>query len=334
MKKYVVIPVYKEAENLKDLLPLLRDFNVIIVDDDSKDGTEKICSNFKNVKLIVRKNQKGLASAVVSGISSIKEKNAEIVVADADFEHDYSRIKDVFKLLEKNDFVECVKSGKRLWNRGIISTGAKNLLYLLVPEAKWLQDPMSGFFGFRLASVDFKKVKPIGYKIMLEIFINLKKESKKKHLVYNYGYRKHGKSKLKINIIMEFLQQVLRLNKYRVLKFAFVGFIGLLVNEFIAFLFHPYIPIYIDFLISAEFGVISNFLLNHFFTFRRRTKAITAFPRYNFVALIGISIDVVIATLLSFRIEYLIANFIGIIVAFAFNYVLSEKFAWVVHEKK
>ena len=57
-----------------------------------------------------------------------------------------SRIKDVFKLLEKNDFVECVKSGKRLWNRGIISAGAKNLLYLLVPEAKWLQDPMSGFF--------------------------------------------------------------------------------------------------------------------------------------------------------------------------------------------
>jgi dolichol-phosphate mannosyltransferase len=87
MKKYVVIPVYKEAENLKDLLPLLRDFNVIIVDDDSKDGTERICSNFKNVKLIVRKNQKGLASAVVYGISSIKEKNAEIVVADADFEH-------------------------------------------------------------------------------------------------------------------------------------------------------------------------------------------------------------------------------------------------------
>ena len=35
---------------------------------------------------------------------SIKEKNAEIVVADADFEHDYSRIKDVFKLLEKKRF--------------------------------------------------------------------------------------------------------------------------------------------------------------------------------------------------------------------------------------
>ena len=334
MKKYVVIPTYKEAENLKDLLPLLRNFSVIVVDDNSKDGTEKICRQFKNVKLIVRKNERGLASAVVFGVKSIKEKNAEIVVADADFEHDYSRIKDVFKLLDKNDFVECVKSGKRLWNRGIISSGAKNLLYSLVPKTRWLQDPMSGFFGFRLDSVDFKNVKPIGYKIMVEVFVNLKKGSRKEHLVYSYGYRKHGKSKLKINIIIEFLQQVLRLNDYRVLKFAFVGFIGLLVNELIAFLFHPYMPIYIDFLISAEFGVISNFLLNHIFTFKRRTKAITAFPKYNFVALVGIAIDVTIATLLSLRIEYLIANLIGIIAAFAFNYILSEKFAWAVHEQK
>ena len=73
---------------------------------------------------------------------------------------------------------------------------------------------------------------------MLEIFINLKKESKKKHLVYNYGYRKHGKSKLKINIMMEFLQQVLRLNEYRVLKFAF--HITILLNIYIYITFFKF----------------------------------------------------------------------------------------------
>jgi Glycosyltransferases involved in cell wall biogenesis len=88
MKNYVIIPTYKEADNLKELLPLLTKYSIIVVDDNSLDGTEKICRKYKNVKLIVRKNKRGLASAVIDGILSIKGNDAKIVVMDADFQHD------------------------------------------------------------------------------------------------------------------------------------------------------------------------------------------------------------------------------------------------------
>ncbi|MCL5420804.1 MAG: glycosyltransferase, partial [Candidatus Parvarchaeota archaeon] len=96
MKNYVVIPTYKEAENLRELLPLLKDFNVIIVDDNSNDGTAQICGGFKNVKLIVRKNERGLASAVLSGVKTITDKQAKVVVMDADFQHDPKKLPEFF----------------------------------------------------------------------------------------------------------------------------------------------------------------------------------------------------------------------------------------------
>lgn len=333
MKNYVIIPTYKEAENLKELLPLLKSFNVIIVDDDSNDGTAKICREFKNVKLIVRKNQRGLASAVLTGIKSIKEKDSNVAVADADFEHDYSRIKDIFKLLQKNDFVECVKQGKRLFHRGIISLTAKHVLYTLVPESTWLKDPMSGFFGFKTGSVNLENLHPIGYKIMLEIFMNLKKNAKKTHLIYSYGYRKRGKSKLKYKVIIEFLQQVLRLNNYRILLFAAIGIFGIFFNELLLYLFYLKFPLLISLIYAISLSTVANFLMNHYITFKKRSGFVGSLIKFGFVTFIAGIINLVIAYYLAVIVLYLIANFIGIVVSFIFKYVLSENFIWKIKSR-
>ncbi|MCL4375961.1 glycosyltransferase [Candidatus Parvarchaeota archaeon] len=333
MKNYVIIPTYKEADNLKELLPLLTKYNVIIVDDNSLDGTEKICRKYKNVRLIVRKNKRGLASAVTDGILSIKEKDAKVVVADADFEHDYSRIGDIFNLLDKNDFIECVKVGKRLWNRGIISTAAKRLLYMLVPESTWLKDPMSGFFGFRTGSVDIEKLKPQGYKIMLEIFMNLKKGSTKAHLEYNYGYRKHGRSKLKPRVIMEFIEQVLRLNNYRILVFLAIGVFGIFLNEFLLYLFYLKFPLFLSLVYAIVISTLANFLMNHYITFKGRSNFIPSILKFSLVTLVAGLINLGVAFYLSFVVMYLIANFIGIVLSFVFKYLLSENFIWSISKK-
>jgi len=327
-KDYVIIPTYKEADNLKELLPLLKGYNVIIVDDNSNDGTIEICRGFKNVKLIVRENKRGLSSAVFDGIKSIKEDNANIVVADADFEHDYNSIDKIFKLLKNYDFVECVKIGRRSLKRGLISNMGKLALYTLVPETKWLKDPMSGFFGFRKQSVYLDKVKPIGYKIMLEIFMNLKKGSKKTHLYYRYGYRKYGKSKLSIKVIMEFLEQIMRLNNYRVLIFLSVGVFGIFLNEYLLYLFYSITTILYALIYAITISTVVNFLLNHFITFKSRSEIVGSFIKFVLVTTAGGIINLITAYYLSFIIMYLIANFVGILVAFIFKYSLAESYIW------
>ncbi len=329
MKNYVIIPTYKEADNLKELLPLLTKYNVVIVDDDSADGTDNLCRKYKNVKLIVRKDKRGLSSAVADGILAVKEKSAKIVVMDADFQHDPSKLAEFFSKLDKSDFVY----GNRINlmsspYRKVMSKTATFISRTMIPQLNKIHDPMSGFFGFRLSSVNIKKIRPIGYKIMPEIAVNLKDNAKISRVNYRFGNRKFGKSKIRFKTILEFILQVLRLNDYRLLLFGMVGLSGVVVNEGIAFLLHPYLPLYAVFILSTETSIITNFLLNHKFTFKKRTRLTKALPRYNLIALTGLIINVSIALYLSLFIEYLLANFIGILIAFVFNYVLSERFAW------
>lgn len=329
MKDYVVIPTYKEFDNLNELLPLLTKYKVIVVDDNSLDGTKELCKRYKNVKLIVRKGKRGLASAVVDGILSIKEKNAKVVVMDADFQHDPKKLPEFFSKLNNCDFVYGNRVGLKMrFYRKIMSKTAAFITKTLVPQLNKIQDPMSGFFGFKLSSVHVKNLKPIGYKIMLEIASNLKENAIVDKVNYEFGSRKYGESKLNFKIILEFTLQALRLNNYRLLIFGLVGLSGIAVNEGIAFLLHPYLPLYTVFIISAETSIITNFLLNHNLTFKRRAKLTKALPKYNLVALVGLIINVSIALYLSLFIEYLLANLVGILIAFLFNYILSERFAW------
>ena len=329
MKNYVIIPTYKEAENLKELLPLLTRYNVIIVDDNSLDGTEKICRKYGNVKLIVRKDKRGLASAVMDGILSIKEKNAKVVIMDADFQHDPSKLPEFFGKLNKCDFVYGNRTDLTMAPyRKIMSKTAAFIARTMISQLNKIEDPMSGFFGFRLSSAYIKKIRPVGYKIMLEIAVNLKDNAKIDMVNYKFGGRKFGKSKIRFKTLLEFVLQVLRLNNYRLLLFSLVGLSGVAVNEGIAFLLHPYLPLYTVFILSAETSIITNFLLNHNFTFKKRTRLTKALLRYNLVALTGLVINVSIALYLSLFIEYLLADFVGILIAFVFNYTLSERFAW------
>ena len=333
MKNYIIIPTYKESDNLKELLPLLTKYNVIVVDDNSLDGTEKVCRKYKNVELIVRKNERGLASAVISGIKKIDKKNAKVVVMDADMQHDPNKLPEFFRKLEIYDFVYGNRQKLTMpFYRKIISKTAGLIAKTLIIKANKIDDPMSGFFGFKLSSVNIQKVKPIGYKIMLEIGVNLKDGAKITKVNYEFGRRKFGKSKLGFKTMLDFILQVLRLNDYRILIFGLVGLSGIAVNEGVAFLLHPYLPLYAVFALSAETSILTNFLLNHNFTFKRRAKLAKSLPRYNLVALFGLVINVAFAVYLSLFIEYLLANLIGILIAFIFNYILSEKFAWRVHD--
>ncbi len=333
MKEYVVIPTYKEYDNLRIILPKLSAFNIIIVDDNSRDGTEALCRKFSNVRLMTRPFKMGLASAVMAGVASIKEKDAGVVVTDADFEHDHSRIGDIFKALKTKDFVECVKVGKRDAKRSLISMTGKLICRSAVPESNVLKDPMSGFFGFRPSKVNLNGVHPLGYKIMLEIFMNLKPKSRIGHLYYRYGERKKGKSKLSVKVVLEFVLQVLELSDFRFAWFLGIGIFNTLLNEVCLYILYQFMPLTVSLALSILIPVIPSFLLNHYITFKARSMFLPSLWKFTWINMLTFAINYTLALYLSTSVFYLVANFIAIIVAFVVRYAIAENYIWKTERK-
>ncbi len=108
MKVTVVMPTYNEKENIaaliRDVLENVKeDFEIVVVDDDSPDGTWKIVQDIKDkrVRLIRRTQEKGLASAIRTGIEY--SKGDIIVIMDTDFSHPPSKIPALVAATAKSD---------------------------------------------------------------------------------------------------------------------------------------------------------------------------------------------------------------------------------------
>ena len=157
----IIVPTYNEAENIPELLDRIEgtlrgeSFEVIIVDDDSSDGTADLAEEFgekyKNVKVLRRRGKLGLGSAVVDGM---EVAGGDIVaVMDADLQHPPELLP---KMLEKADegYDVVVASryvkggGVERWGflRRLISLGAVSLAHLLFPRTRVVRDTVSGFF--------------------------------------------------------------------------------------------------------------------------------------------------------------------------------------------
>jgi dolichol-phosphate mannosyltransferase len=180
----VIIPTYKEALNLPHLLQRIAavrekqglDLDVVIMDDDSQDGTDKAIVAFNQdwVRLVVRKKNRGLSAAVLDGFA-IATKHV-ILVMDADLSHPPETIPDMLAALQAGaDFV----IGSRYVQGGSTEEGWGLLRWINSKIATWLarpftriKDPMSGFFAFRRSLLEnAPPLNPIGYKIGLEILV-------------------------------------------------------------------------------------------------------------------------------------------------------------------
>lgn len=109
----IITPTYKEKENLQRLIPILEeiiklndiDGEIIIVDDNSSDGTKQMIERFgySNVNLIIRPEKLGIASAVKDGMNNAKGN--VLVFMDADFSHPPEAIPIMYKSTETNDII-------------------------------------------------------------------------------------------------------------------------------------------------------------------------------------------------------------------------------------
>lgn len=347
----VEIPTYNEAENIPVIVEKLEslgvDLEIIIIDDNSPDGTgdvaEKLKEKYSNLKVLRRPGKLGLATAIHDGLKLAE--GSYIAVMDADMQHPPDSLPRLLeKAKEGNDLViasRYVKEGgseKFSIYRRIVSRAATFLAHAMLRETRNIKDPLSGFFVFRRDVMSPDKIDTSGYKILLEVLV---KGTGKKvaEIPYTFKPRLKGSSKLGLRENMNYLRLILMLSEYRPLKFLTVGITGVIVNEGLLFLLHNLalfsytlhnFPLTYAGAIAIEISIISNFVLNNFWTFSNLNpgRGLMKFLKYNLVAAPGAIINFLTLLNLAVVFHYLLANLIGIALAFLVNYLGSELFVW------
>ena len=235
MKKLIVIPTYNEIKNiealLKEIFLNVPDVNVLIVDDNSPDGTGKLVDELLekdtfHQKLFVmhRKGKLGLGTAYIEGFTwGIKQGYDVFVSMDADFSHNPKYLPDIFNALQTNDLVigsRYVKGGGvKDWGikRRILSRGGN--LYADLVFLSTVRDFTGGFNGYHkefLERINLKSIISKGYCFLIEMkFRHILLKAKIKEVPIIFSDRVLGKSKLDGSIFKEAVLNVIKLSLTR-----------------------------------------------------------------------------------------------------------------------
>ncbi len=351
----MIIPTYNERDNIVPLVERLSQalnnhkYEILLVDDNSQDGTVETAAGLTSkypIKVLVRKNEKGLATAVLHGFKYAQ--GSIIGVMDADLQHPPEVNAALLQAIENGADMAVASryipgGGVPNWGlvRRVISKGALSLAHLFLPSSRKVKDPRSGFFMFKRAGMDQIEFKPIGYKILLEMLV-MGNFQNVVEVPFIFEDRSSGRSKMKARQQIDYLKHIFSLMRrkgelVRFLKFIGVGLSGVVVNEGILWILTRFagLPYYISSIFGIEASIISNFVLNDRFTFAdRRTGKSQAFLyrllKFNVTCAAGAGIQYGLLLLFTevVGVNYLISNFIGIVVAFLWNYMLSNVWTW------
>lgn len=219
-KKIIIIPTYNEKDNIADLLTeifsMVPDVYVLVIDDNSPDGTANIVQNFrseyKNLILIQRPGKLGLGTAYKLGFKYALKHNFDYIMEmDADFSHDPSVLENFFLHIEKYDLVigsRYIKGGRLVnWPviRFLLSFFAS--VYVRLVTGLPLHDTTAGFKCFRrevLQSINLDDVVSEGYAFQIEMHYKAwQKGWRLKEIPITFVDRTYGQSKMSKKIIWE-----------------------------------------------------------------------------------------------------------------------------------
>ena len=230
MAYLIVIPTYNEVENISSLLEKINstligyDFSVLVVDDNSIDGTKDVLSELKlkypNLFVLERSGKLGLASAYIDGFKfGLKKSFNYFIQFDADFSHNPIYLPQMFDELLEFDVVigsrNIKNGGVKNWGilRNLISKGGSfySRLVLNCP----IHDLTGGFNGWRkdvLEKINFEKIISKGYCFQIEMkYRAFKNGARIKEFPIIFKDRTQGKSKMSKNIFFEALLNVLKI---------------------------------------------------------------------------------------------------------------------------
>ena len=173
MKNLVIIPTYNEADNILLLLSeiLLLDVDVLVVDDNSPDGTQKLILEHdlfdRRVFILQREAKLGLGSAYREGFQwGIDNKYHNMIQMDADFSHQPLEIKSMVEILETE--ADVIIGSRYVKGVNVVNWPLSRILlsYLASLYVQWItfmpvKDPTAGFVGYKreaLEKIDFEKI--------------------------------------------------------------------------------------------------------------------------------------------------------------------------------
>ncbi|MBI5967562.1 MAG: glycosyltransferase family 39 protein [Deltaproteobacteria bacterium] len=222
----IILPTYNEADNIKLIVPQISKLftdkdikgEIIVVDDNSPDGTADLARALSQkypVRVYVRKNERGLATAVMKGFELARGEIC--LIMDADLSHPVDKIPEMINPIVQGNCDATVGSryiaggGCKNWSfiRRIVSKGSGILALGLTN----LSDPTSGFMAIKKSLLEGIKLDPIGWKIVLEVIV--KTNSRFKEIPIVFGDRQFGKSKLDLRVQKEYLGHLWKLYLYK-----------------------------------------------------------------------------------------------------------------------
>jgi dolichol-phosphate mannosyltransferase len=221
----VILPTYNEAENIGNMISCLRDmypeFRILVMDDDSKDGTgdivNGIASNDDMVRMIIREPaDRGLSASIIHGI--VETGTKFFINMDSDFQHPPSALKDMYEqLISCADLVIGVRKDRQALSFGRwLSSWIAQMMASLTLKMKGKQssrDIMSGLFGgnadiFRnVINKDEDKFERKGFKALFDLLKFAPDDIKIKETLFEFGKRQGGDSKIGSKIIISIMRQ-------------------------------------------------------------------------------------------------------------------------------
>ena len=231
LKLGLVIATLCEAENIGGLLvhvcsvlsPLRISYEILVVDDDSSDGTGNvvlaIAADNPHVRLIVRKGERGLAGAVMDGW---RQSDADVLgVMDADLQHPpelltqlYAAIQDGCDLAIGSRYTQGGKTEKWHPVRKLLSAVAVWAAWSLQRARLRVKDPMAGFFMVRRHCVDNIQPQRTGFRLLLDVLVRGHIDSVRE-IPIAFGLRSRGASKANFRIGWDYAKLLVKLYAWR-----------------------------------------------------------------------------------------------------------------------
>jgi dolichol-phosphate mannosyltransferase len=360
----VIVPTYREAKNIEELVRRLAQlldpalpgkYEIIVVDDDSPDGTwelaQKLTSDFPSLRVMRRETERGLATAVIRGWQAAR--GDILAVIDADLQHPPEVTLDLYQLMGRGSDIAVATrytegGGVSDWNifRRFISRGAQLIGLVILPGVVGrVSDPMSGYFMIRRSAIHSVDLSPLGYKILIEV-LGRGRCTWIGEVPYVFRERDQGESKVTRKVYWDYLRHLWRLRfaslpLSRFVRFAVVGCSGVVVDMGLLFLLSD--PSMLGWgltrskLIAAQAAIVNNFIWNDLWTFGDISARqpggkdrLRRFAKFQMICLIGLVLN---TTLLNiqfnvFGVNRYVANGIAILVVTAWNFWLNLKLSW------
>ncbi len=227
----IIIPTYNEKENIKSIIGAIfgleKSFDVLVVDDNSPDGTADIVKNMKQefpdrLFILERSGKLGLGTAYIEGFKyGLAHQYDFVFEMDADFSHNPNDLILLYNACAKdgNDVAVGSRyaSGVNVvnWPMGRVLLSYFASIYVQVVTGMSIKDSTAGFICYRkkvLETINLDRVKFVGYAFQIEMkFTSWKFGFKIKEVPIIFTNRALGESKMSTGILSEAVFGIIRM---------------------------------------------------------------------------------------------------------------------------